>query len=178
MLLDPSVLRRPTDVSKYSTTLHRSFSLHATEHYPSSTVAVVPSSNDEKLTLLLVANKYSPSNFWSGRFRATYAYDTSSSSLTGTIRVDVHYYEDGNVRLTTSKLVPETRVSSGRAGDVVREIGKIERKYHEDLNRGFTELNEGGFKGLRRPLPVSRQKMEWEKVSSYRAGREIGGARR
>lgn len=82
------------------------------------------------------------------------------------------------MRLTTSKDVPTIKIVSGTTGDVVREIAKIEKRYHEDLNRGFMELNEGGFKGLRRSLPVSRQKMEWEKVSSYRAGREIGGTRR
>ena len=92
--------------------------------------------------------------------------------------MDVHYYEDGNVRLTTSKQVPETKIAGGSAAAVVREIAKIERKYHEDLNRGFTQLNEGGFKALRRPLPVTRQKMEWEKISSYRAGRDIGGFKR
>ena len=139
---------------------------------------MIPTSNDDRIVLLLAANKYSPSNFWSGRFRCIYTFDPSSSTLIGKIRVDVHYYEDGNVRLTTSKEVPTTKVVSGTAGDVVREIAKIERRYHEDLNRGFMELNEGGFKGLRRSLPVSRQKMEWEKVSSYRAGREIGGTRR
>ena len=161
-----------------SALLHRSFSIHASEHYPNSSISVVPTSNDTAIALLLAANKYSPSNFWSGRFRCFYTYDPSSSLLTGTIRIDVHYYEDGNVRLTTSKQIPETRIAGGKAADVVREIAKVERKYHEDLNRGFTELNEGGFKGLRRPLPVTRQKMEWEKVSSYRAGKDIGGGRR
>lgn len=82
------------------------------------------------------------------------------------------------MRLTTSKSVPENKIAGGSAAAVVREIAKVERKYHEDLNRGFTQLNEGAFKALRRPLPVTRQKMEWEKTSSYRAGRDIGGLRR
>ena len=90
----------------------------------------------------------------------------------------MHYYEDGNVRLTTSKQVPGIKVTGGSAAAVIREIAKVERKYHEDLNRGFTQLNEGAFKALRRPLPVTRQKMEWEKISSYRAGRDIGGLKR
>ncbi|KAL9103983.1 MAG: hypothetical protein Q9163_001045, partial [Psora crenata] len=94
--------------------------------------------------------------------------------LTGTIRVDVHYYEDGNVRLTTTKRVSETNVPGGKAGDVIREIAKVEKRYHEELNRGFSELSESSFKGLRRQLPVTRQKVEWEKVGSYRAGREVG----
>lgn len=82
------------------------------------------------------------------------------------------------MRLTTSKQVPETSVGDGGAGSVVREIAKIEKKWQEELNRGFNQLSEESFKGLRRQLPVTRQKVEWEKVGGLRVGREIGGARR
>lgn len=61
--------------------------------------------------------------------------------------------------------------------DVVKAIATAERKYQEELNRGLAALNEGAFKGLRRQLPVTRQKMDWEKVSSYRVGQDIGGSR-
>lgn len=81
----------------------------------------------------------------------------------------MHYYEDGNVRLLTSKPVPTISTgSSASAMEVVRAIAAVERKYQEDLNRAFTSLNEGAFKGLRRQLPVTRQKVEWEKIAGYR----------
>ena len=54
------------------------------------------------------------------------------------------------------------------ARDVIRQIAMVEKKYQEELNRGFNALSEGAFKGLRRQLPVTRQKVEWEKISSYR----------
>ena len=79
------------------------------------------------------------------------------------------------MRLTTAKSINEKTISGGAAEAVVREIAKQERAYQEELNRGFGELGEQSFKGLRRQLPVTRQKVEWEKVGSYRAGREIGG---
>ena len=50
----------------------------------------------------------------------------------------------------------------------MRQIGLLEKNYQEELNRGFGTLNEGTFKGLRRTLPVTRQKVEWEKVGNYR----------
>lgn len=53
---------------------------------------------------------------------------------------------------------------------MVKAIAAAERKYQEELNKGFTGLSEGAFKGLRRQLPVTRQKMEWEKISGYRVG--------
>lgn len=123
---------------------------------------------------MLVANKYSPNNFWNGRWRSLYILDPSSSSITGTIKVDVHYYEDGNVRLLTSKPV-SLNPASLTAQTVVRDIALSEKKYQEELNRGFTNLSEGAFKGLRRQLPITRQKVEWDKIAGYRLGQDIGG---
>ncbi|KAI4148916.1 MAG: hypothetical protein LQ340_004876 [Diploschistes diacapsis] len=138
--------------------LHKSLSTHVTEHYPSATYAVFPTDSDSTIAIILVANKYSPSNFWNGRWRNTYLYKPSGS-LTGTIKVDVHYYEDGNVRMSTNKNLSLPISSGASASDIVRQIAQAEKSYQEELNRGFASLSEGAFKGLRRQLPVTRQKV-------------------
>lgn len=145
--------------------IQKSFSKTAAEHFPQSTIGVYPSSSDDGVAILLVANKYSPQNFWNGRWRSTYTL-TPSGGLSGSIRVDVHYYEDGNVRMSTSKSVDVPNASGADA--VVREIAKSENKFQEELNRAFVQLAEGSFKGLRRQLPVTRQRVEWEKIGGYR----------
>ncbi|KFY38230.1 hypothetical protein V495_06693 [Pseudogymnoascus sp. VKM F-4514 (FW-929)] len=154
--------------------LIKSLAKHAEDHYPNSSYGVYPIENDSKIAILLVANKYSPNNFWNGRWRSLYILSpsSSSSSLVGSIKVDVHYYEDGNVRLLTTKPV-SLSVSSNAATSIVREIAVAEKKYQENLNKGFTSLSEGAFKGLRRQLPVTRQKVEWDKIAGYRHGRGI-----
>ncbi|KAL8666821.1 MAG: hypothetical protein Q9202_001061 [Teloschistes flavicans] len=176
--------------SKHSdliTALLKSLTTHSTEHYPSATSTVCPASLSG-IALLLVSNKYSPQNFWNGRWRSTYLFNPSSSgapsTLSGTINVDVHYYEDGNVRLTTAKEIPEIRIEASPAlspaalaAEVMRKIAGVEKIYQEELNRGFGRLSEGEFKGLRRQLPVTRQKVEWEKIGGYRLGQDIGGGR-
>lgn len=88
--------------------------------------------------------------------------------------MDVHYYEDGNVRLLTSKPVSAS-ISIASSSSIVREITVAEMKYQEELNKGFTSLSEGAFKGLRRQLPITRQKIEWDKIAGYRLGQDIGG---
>ena len=147
--------------------LQKSFSNATSEHFPSSTIGIYPVESDSAVALLLVANKYSPQNFWNGRWRSTYILNPSSNSVTGTIKVDVHYYEDGNVRMSTSKKL-EISSGTGSADAIVREIAKAENKYQEQLNSAFTALAEGSFKGLRRQLPVTRQRVEWEKIGGYR----------
>lgn len=109
-----------------------------------------------------------------GRWRSLYIFDPSSGELEGSVKVDVHYYEDGNVRLLTNKGVTAT-VSSGTGAGIAKEISMAEKKYQEELNKGFVSLSEGAFKGLRRQLPVTRQKIEWDKVTGYRLGQDIGG---
>lgn len=157
--------------------LLKSLSKYIAEHYPRSSLGVYPTENDSKIAILIVANKYSPNNFWNGRWRSLYIFSPSSGSLAGALKVDVHYYEDGNVRLLTDKPVSVSLSSSANASEVARQIAMAERKYQEDLNKAFGNLSEGAFKGLRRQLPVTRQKVEWEKVSGYRLGQDIGGGR-
>ena len=129
-------------------------------------MGIYPANSNNGIAILLVANKYSPQNFWNGRWRSTYTLDPSAGSLSGTIKVDVHYYEDGNVRMSTSKKVEVA--SAGSAEAAVREIAKVENKFQEELNRAFVNLAEGSFKSLRRQLPVTRQRVEWEKIGGYR----------
>ena len=38
--------------------------LYTKEHYPNSACGVYPIENDSKIAIVIVANKYSPSNFW------------------------------------------------------------------------------------------------------------------
>ena len=90
------------------------------------------------------------------------------------MKVDVHYYEDGNVRLLTTKPVMAS-IPSSSASTIIREIAVAEKKYQEELNKGFNNLSEGAFKGLRRQLPITRQKIEWDKIAGYRLGQDIGG---
>lgn len=81
------------------------------------------------------------------------------------------------MRLQTKKSVDES-VSAGTSAAIVRAIAGVEKRYQEELNKAFLGLSEGAFKGLRRQLPVTRQKVEWEKITSYRVGQDIGGGRR
>jgi hypothetical protein len=174
-----------------SKSILKSLGPHVSEHFPNASYGAYPIENDSKIAILVVANKYSPNNFWypaplshhdltlltisrNGRWRSLYIYEPSSSALTGSIKVDVHYYEDGNVRLLTTKPVSSS-ISSSSASSIVREIATTEKKYQEEINKGFNNLSEGAFKGLRRQLPITRQKIEWDKIAGYRLGQDIGG---
>jgi len=50
---------------------------------------------------------------------------------------------------------------------------KVENAFQEQLNRAFGTLAEGSFKALRRQLPVTRQRVEWEKIGGYRVSDHV-----
>ena len=86
----------------------------------------------------------------------------------------MHYYEDGNVGLNTVRTIPETEVEANGAA-IVKKVAAIEKQYQEEVNRAFVGMNEGSFKGLRRQLPVTRQRVEWEKIRGYGLGGDLRG---
>ena len=90
--------------------------------------------------------------------------------------MNVHYYEDGNVALSTSKSFSNIAVEgSGNADSVMRKVAAIEKQYQEEVNRTIVDMNETSFKALRRQLPVTRQKVEWEKIRGYGLGGDLRG---
>lgn len=143
------------------------------EHYPAKgTLSITP--KDDSIKICIVGNKYNTQNFWTGRWRSIYTYFVSKNKVEGEILVDVHYYEDGNVRLLTNKKV-ELDVTGDTDG-VAKAISAAEKRYQDELNRAFRVLGEGSFKELRRALPVTRSKINWASVSAMRIGQEVQGA--
>lgn len=51
-------------LTEYSRSLLKSLSVHAREHYPSCSYGVYPIEDDSAVAIVLVANRYSPNNFW------------------------------------------------------------------------------------------------------------------
>jgi len=78
------------------------------------------------------------------------------------------------VALNTTRKVSES--SAGDSGaEIVKKIAQIEKQYQEEVNRALVGMNEGSFRGLRRQLPVTRQRIEWEKVRGYSLSDNLKG---
>lgn len=89
-------------------------------HYVDGVAAVFASQPPSRFTVQIVSNKYNPANMWfvihlwpnrfcgrltiqdrSGRWRSQYHINFGESkTIEGRILVNVHYYEQGNVRTT------------------------------------------------------------------------------
>jgi hypothetical protein len=127
------------------------------------------------LTLITSATVKNLPNYWSGGWKARYAVDLTSSPgkavLSGTIRITTHYFENGNTQMHNDKVVPATTVpyadaaSLGRA--VVGAIAAAEDALVEALDEMYESMSSSALKEMRRVLPVSGVKMNWN-VAEHR----------
>ena len=130
------------------------------------------------LTLHIVGNKYNLRNFWTGRWRSTYKFDVSTQVFKhADIQVQTHYFENGNVQLQAqhSMELPEfvSTKPESLAKDVIQAIEHHEQVYQAKLFDATDTLREHAFKALRRTLPITRQKIDWSKIVSYKVGSDM-----
>ena len=167
--------------------LERECTAYVRVHYNNAACSVFSSSDQGLVTLVccIEAHKFQPSNFWNARWRARWAISfqpTASSSasteLSGVAKAQVHYYEDGNVQLVSQKEVKESvSVVSGdierTARNIVHAIQKAENEYQMAISENYQTMSETTFKALRRALPVTRSKIDWNKISTYKVANEL-----
>lgn len=150
--------------------LQKMLDAYVKDHYEvDTTVGKVFDIKQGKLAVVITGRKLSPQNYFNGAWMAAYEI-SKSGNVDGTISVDVHYFEDGNVRLKSSTPV---ELSAGDLLASIKEIAKAESEYEVSLNRALVNMNENEFKALRRQLPVTRSYMDWGQAAAYRLGRDL-----
>ncbi|CAE6348201.1 unnamed protein product [Rhizoctonia solani] len=136
--------------------------------------------NPNTYVIQIVANKYNPQNFWSGRWRSEYTVDLDKGEVLGKVFLNVHYYEQGNVQLQTvytpTFSVP-TGLTPSSAPKIIAIISEKEGEHEKALSDAYADLGEKSFKSLRRALPLTRQKLDWDKVLGYKLGAELTASR-
>jgi capping protein alpha len=137
-----------------------------------STVGVGVYDAKSTLLILLRSSSISLKNFRTGNLIARYKLE-SNGKLTGTISVTQHYFETGNVMCHQSSKL-ETTVPAGDLPQVVAKITEFENQWLRNYIEAFTWLFNEGTPKLRRKLPVSGTKINWEAEFRGLAGMATG----
>jgi len=163
--------------------IERELTAYVKVHYKNAACSVFGSSDQGHCTVVMCieAHKFQPSNYWNARWRSRWALTFQPGAgaeveLDGVIKAQVHYYEDGNVQLVSQKEIKETVRpvdAEQTAKDILKLIEKCENEYQNAISENYQSMSESTFKALRRALPVTKSKLDWNKISSYKIGNEL-----
>jgi capping protein alpha len=143
------------------------------EYYMNGTSAVY--SKAGTVIICLASSKFNPNNFWNGRWRSIWTCKISGNNVTlqGQLRICVHYYEDGNVQLN-AEVNRNISCSGGNpqatADNIIKAIKKEEASYQQNIDNSYTTMGDTTFKALRRVLPITRMKIDWNKIRNMKMG--------
>lgn len=170
-LVDFEEFKPSVEYPRYFHDLVKKLEIHGENFYPSSFhYTIIPKENC--LVILTSGQKLDSENFYSGTWRGKFTVD-KSNTVKWSIHIDVHYFEDGNVRLLLSKDGSES-LSSDDAPDIMEVIEKKETAVIISMMSDFNKLNQNQFKRLRRLLPVTKSKINWGKaIGTYKLGSNI-----
>ena len=171
----------PNQTESYREAVDKEALGYVTEHFSSGAVTVFGTMDgaNYKLVLCIENHKFSSSNFWNARWRSEWTASFAPRGqveVKGILKVQVHYYEAGNVQLVSSKEIKDRYGDEGEqpmAKKLLDIIRGAEAVFQEALNENYRTMNSTTFKALRRALPITHTKLDWLKIKGMTVGKEL-----
>ena len=121
-------------------------------------------SSANKIVVLISVHNLNLKSFWSGEWLSTWELDINGKQIKGALRANTYYYEEGNIQFSL-----DTKFNGSDSGgdnasiaeSLVEFIKTSENSVQLELETVYDELSENYIKPLRRKLPVTGTKMNW-----------------
>ena len=120
--------------------------------------------SSHKIVVLISVHNLNLKSFCSGEWLSTWELDINGKQIKGTLKANTYYYEEGNIQFNL-----DTKFNGSASGgdnasiasSLIEFIKTSENSVQLELEKVYDELSENYIKPLRRKLPVTGTKMNW-----------------
>eukprot|EP00743_Colponemidia_sp_Colp-15_P001823 GILK01001988.1.p1 GENE.GILK01001988.1~~GILK01001988.1.p1 ORF type:complete len:318 (-),score=43.73 GILK01001988.1:94-1002(-) len=177
----------PDEAEPYRDAIQQAVTAYVNQYYPENMCHFAVYSKMENgnvtITVCLSSKSVNLRNFWSGGWRSRWQlsfipHQKGPIELKGSVKIDVHYYEDGNVQMKEQKPVsvsiPEHQDAAALGAAVAAAIQNAETELQSALEDMYVSLSDETFRAMRRVLPITGERMDWN-IARLRMVRNLGG---